>query len=95
MDAVFERLTEWCITSSRLHYARASCVDRTTTAEDVPGWDSLMHVTIIVQVERAFKVRFASAEIGSLLGDLAQLIRRLESRRTDRGLTKKSEGSRQ
>jgi acyl carrier protein len=78
MDAVFERLTQVVQNVFALHHDEPIELTEQTTAEDVPGWDSLMHVTIIVQVERAFKVRFASAEIGGLkkLGDLAQLIRK-------------------
>ena len=47
-----------------------------TTAKDVPGWDSLMHVSLIVNVEKAFGVRFTSAEIANLhnVGELLQLI---------------------
>jgi len=59
-------------------------VTESTSAADVPGWDSLMHVTVIVNVERAFSgLRFANAEISSLktVGDLARLVRRhLESK---------------
>ncbi len=51
-------------------------VTRQTTAQDVEGWDSLMHVTLIVTVEKAFGIRFGSAEIASLqnVGQLADLI---------------------
>jgi acyl carrier protein len=52
-------------------------VSRETTAQDVVGWDSLMHVTLIVNVEKAFGVRFRSSEVAGLknVGDLADLIR--------------------
>ena len=36
------------------------------TARDVKGWDSLMHINIIVAVEKRFGVRFANAEISDL-----------------------------
>ena len=53
-------------------------VTETTTAADVQGWDSLMHVTLIINLEKAFGLRFASAEITALktVGDLARLVRR-------------------
>ncbi len=38
-----------------------------TTAKDVPGWDSLSHVTLIVAAESKFKVKFRTSEIQSLL----------------------------
>jgi acyl carrier protein len=51
-------------------------IDRQTSAKDVEGWDSLMHVTLIVNVEKAFKVKFSSSEVASLkdVGDLLDLI---------------------
>jgi acyl carrier protein len=51
-------------------------ITRETTAEDVEGWDSLMHVTLIVNVEKAFGVRFSSAEVAGLkdVGELEDLI---------------------
>jgi acyl carrier protein len=47
-----------------------------TTAADVPGWDSLAHINLILAVERHFKVRFATTEIGGLsdVGELVALI---------------------
>jgi acyl carrier protein len=48
------------------------------SAKDVPEWDSLTHVRLIVTVERQFKVRFAAAEVSALknTGDLIELIER-------------------
>jgi acyl carrier protein len=52
-----------------------------TTAQDVEGWDSLMHVTLVINVEKAFRVRFTSAEVASLknVGELVSLIDRRRS----------------
>ena len=46
------------------------------TARDVDGWDSLMHLRLLLSAEKAFSVRFTTAEIGKLqnVGDLASLI---------------------
>jgi acyl carrier protein len=51
-------------------------ISRKTAAKDVEGWDSLMHVRLIVNVEKAFKVKFISAEVASLknVGELLDLI---------------------
>jgi acyl carrier protein len=51
-------------------------IARTTCAADVPGWDSLMHVTLVLQVERAFGIRFSSREVAMLrdAGELQDLI---------------------
>jgi acyl carrier protein len=39
------------------------------TADDIDGWDSLMHINLMVAVERRFGVKFATAEIAALKGD--------------------------
>jgi acyl carrier protein len=46
------------------------------SAPDVDGWDSLANVRLMLAVERAFKVKFTAAEIGSFknVGDLVQAI---------------------
>lgn len=46
------------------------------TAKDVDGWDSLTHLRLLLSVEKAFRVRFTTAEIGKLenVGDLATII---------------------
>jgi acyl carrier protein len=47
-----------------------------TMAPEVPGWDSLSHVNIIVAVEQHFKVKFKSMEVLKLknVGDLQNLV---------------------
>jgi acyl carrier protein len=49
---------------------------RGTTARDVEGWDSLMHINLIVAIEREFKIRFTTREIARLqnVGELIDLI---------------------
>jgi len=49
----------------------------TMTAEDVVGWDSLAHIRVALTVERLFKVRFSSDEIGNVqnVGEFVDLIR--------------------
>jgi acyl carrier protein len=51
-------------------------IDEGTTAGDVEGWDSLMHVTLLVNVEKAFGIKFTSSEVAGMksVGDLARLI---------------------
>jgi acyl carrier protein len=51
------------------------------SAQDVPKWDSLAHVRIVVAVEQAFKMRFSTREITSLktIGDLVKLIEKHSS----------------
>ena len=48
-----------------------------TGAEQVPGWDSVKMVTIILGVEQRFEVRLRSREVDRLrnVGDLAELVK--------------------
>jgi acyl carrier protein len=47
-----------------------------TLASEVPGWDSLSHINVILAVERHFRVRFKSSEVLKLksVGDLQRLV---------------------
>jgi acyl carrier protein len=47
------------------------------SAKEVDGWDSLTHIRLILTVERAFKIKFSTSEIGKLenVGDLVALIK--------------------
>lgn len=49
------------------------------TAEEVPDWDSLAHVRLIVAVEKEFGVRFSSGEVGDI-EDVGALVRLIEGK---------------
>ena len=51
---------------------------RETTANDVASWDSMMHVSLMLAVERHFKIRFSSSEVAGLrnVGELEDLVAR-------------------
>lgn len=53
-------------------------VRRETTASDVPNWDSMMHVSLMLAMEQEFRVRFTSSEVASMknVGELIDLIAR-------------------
>jgi acyl carrier protein len=40
-----------------------------TTANDLDGWDSLMHLNLIIALEKHFGIRFSTADISNLKGD--------------------------
>jgi acyl carrier protein len=48
-----------------------------TTAADVPGWDSLAHISLMLSVQRAFRVRLSAAATSQLqnVGALMELLR--------------------
>lgn len=57
------KLDEWDITDA-------------TAASEVPGWDSLNHVNVLLAVEKYFGVQFRGAEVLRLknIGDLQRLV---------------------
>lgn len=52
---------------------------RESTAADVEGWDSLAHIQFIMQIEKAFGIRFKSSEISGF-ADVGQLADRIKLR---------------
>lgn len=50
-----------------------------TTAADIDGWDSIMHITLIGEVESAFSVHFSMKQVMQLqnVGELADAIEEL------------------
>jgi acyl carrier protein len=57
------KLGEWDITDE-------------TAASEVPGWDSLSHINVVLAVEKYFGIRFKGAEVLRLknVGDLQRLV---------------------
>jgi len=54
-----------------------------TSAKDVPDWDSLAQVKLVIALEREFDVRFSTGELVAMrdVGDLKRSVRaKLESR---------------
>jgi len=51
-------------------------VTRETSAREVDEWDSLMHINLVLNIEKEFSVRFSSSEVAVLqnVGQLADLI---------------------
>jgi acyl carrier protein len=51
-------------------------INEKSTAQDVPGWDSLTNINLIFAVESEFKVKFALGEIQELanVGEMVALI---------------------
>jgi acyl carrier protein len=51
-------------------------ISETTTADDVPHWDSLAHLNIVAAAEQRFGVRFRTSEIEGLrnVGEFVALV---------------------
>jgi acyl carrier protein len=48
----------------------------TTAAKDIPEWDSLNHILLVVAIEKHFDVRFTTSQIQSWekVGDLCEAL---------------------
>lgn len=51
-------------------------LERDTSARDVPEWDSVTHIQLLVALEDAFDIEFQTGEIAGLanVGELVDLI---------------------
>ncbi len=51
-------------------------VTPTLSAKDVPEWDSLTHITLVVAVEKTFGIRFKTGEVERVknVGEFLHLI---------------------
>lgn len=57
-------------------FDREVALSDATTAADVPGWDSLTHITLIGTVEDEFDVKFPMKDVVHMknVGDMVTLI---------------------
>ena len=78
-EAVFERLNE---VFRDVFDDEQISVNDATTAEDVESWDSLMHITLISEMENAFGIQFAIKDIHAMktVGEMADRILELQHR---------------
>ena len=44
-------------------------VTRETTADQIDGWDSMMHINVVIAVEKKFGVKFGASEVNALKAD--------------------------
>ena len=53
------------------------------SAKDVPEWDSLTHISLLLAVEKAFSIRFRVGEVESVknVGEFADLINKRSQER--------------
>ena len=51
-------------------------IDRDTTANDIDGWDSMSHMTLLMAIEEDFEIEFEEWEVSDLsdVGELIDLI---------------------
>jgi acyl carrier protein len=73
MDDVYQRLTSIFHDVSE---DSSIIVAPDLTASDVPGWDSLSHIRLVLEIQKAFRIRFSAAQTANLknVGEPADLI---------------------
>jgi acyl carrier protein len=56
----------------------------TTTAQDIPGWDSVAHINLMFSIEQAFNVRFNGNELAECknIGELKAFLDRAASQKS-------------
>lgn len=72
-EEVFAKLTE---IFKDVFYRDDITLTDTTSAADITGWDSLMHITIIGAVEDEFDIKFAMKDMLEMknVGDMVNII---------------------
>lgn len=74
---VMAELTE--IFRSVLHQPELELTLR-STASEVPGWDSMAHVAVVVEAECRFGIQFQTEEVEALQS-VGELVRAIEAKR--------------
>ncbi|MBK9523806.1 MAG: acyl carrier protein [Bacteroidetes bacterium] len=71
-----EILNQLTIIFKKIFENDAVILQMDTTANDVDGWDSLTHTSMIVEVEKHFSVKFKLKEVLSFknVGDMVNMI---------------------
>ena len=54
-------------------------IDDSTNADDVEEWDSLNHISLVLSIEKRFKIRFRTNEVQTLK-DVGEMIDLLEQK---------------
>jgi len=73
MPDTLERLTE---VFREVFSDNELAISPETSAEDISEWDSIIHISLIINVEKEFGLHLNSADVGRLhnVGDLVRLI---------------------
>jgi acyl carrier protein len=48
-----------------------------STADDIPDWDSVNHITLVVSIEQHFHIKFNSAELDGMknIGEMVTVVK--------------------
>lgn len=76
---MLERVRECMTRALKLDAAGTAGITADTTAADVPGWTSVAHLALVLELEQCFGVRFDNSEIAAL-GSVPAIIAKLQAR---------------
>jgi len=76
---VLDRVRECMVRAMKLDPATAAAVAARTTAGQIPTWTSVNHLSLILELEKTFNVRFENDEIVAL-GSVAAILDRLAAK---------------
>jgi len=76
---VIDTVRDCMVRALELDRSHAAGVTEATTAGDLPGWTSVAHLSLILELETVFGVRFDNSEIASL-GSVAAILQRLAAK---------------
>jgi len=76
---VLDAIRQCMSRSMKLDAKTAASITAETTAADVPGWTSVAHLTLVLELEKAFKITFDNDEIVSM-GSVAAIVERLNTK---------------
>ena len=61
------RREEFFALAARIFGVDRAAIDGTTAYESIPGWDSVNHLRLVMETERAFGVKYPLEKIPSLM----------------------------
>ena len=61
------RREEFFALAARIFGVDRATIDGTTAYESIPGWDSVNHLRLVMEAERAFGVKYPLERIPSLM----------------------------
>jgi len=76
---VLDQVRECMASALKLEGAATSKITEATTAADLPQWTSVSHLSLVLELEKTFDVRFDNDEIVSL-GSVAAILERLSAK---------------
>jgi acyl carrier protein len=76
---LLETIRQCMSRAMKLDAGTAASITEKSTAADVPGWTSVAHLTLVLELEKAFKVAFDNDEIVSM-GSVAAIVERLRAK---------------